>query len=76
VKINSKNFKYVVNYSGCPVKPEDDTVVDTKMDIVYLKNGSILKGTLMEPDSASQIKLQMKDGSIFVFKLDEVLKVE
>ncbi len=30
----------------------------------------------MEPDSASQIKIQMKDGSIFVYKLDEVLKVE
>ena len=76
VKINSKNFKYVVNYSGCPVKDDDAPVTDAKVDIVYLKNGSILKGTLMEPDSASQIKLQMKDGSIFVFKLDEVLKVE
>jgi len=30
----------------------------------------------MEPDSPSQIKILMKDGSIFVFKLDEVLKVE
>jgi hypothetical protein len=76
VKMDSKNFKYVVNYTGCPVKIEDDSVVDTKVDIVYLKNGSILKGTLMEPGSVSQIKIQMKDGSIFVFKLDEVLKVE
>jgi hypothetical protein len=76
VKLDSKNFKYVVNYTGCPVKIEDDSVVDTKVDIVYLKNGSILKGTLMEPGSVSQIKIQMKDGSIFVFKLDEVLKVE
>ena len=76
VKVDSKNFKYVVNYSGCPVKNEDDIVTDAKVDIVYLKNGSIIKGILMEPDSVSQIKIQMKDGSIFVFKLDEVLKVE
>jgi hypothetical protein len=76
VKVNSKNFKYVVSYSGCPVNNEDDPVVDAKVDIVYLKNGSIIKGTLMEPDSSSQIKIKMKDGSIFVFKLDEVLKIE
>lgn len=78
VKINSKNFKYVVRYTGCPEKSEgeDEIVTDAKVDVVYLKNGSILKGTLIEPDSASQIKLKMKDGSIFVFKLDEVLKVE
>jgi hypothetical protein len=77
VKVNSKNFKYLINYSGCPANKEDaDPVVDGKLDIVYLKNGSILKGMLMEPGSPSQIKLQMKDGSIFVFKLDEVLRVE
>ncbi len=77
VKVNSKNFKYVVNYSGCPVKNEDAPVVmETKVDIVYLKNGSIIKGTLMDPETASQIKIQLKDGSIFVYKLDEVLKVE
>jgi len=76
VKINSKNFKYVVSYSGCTVKNEDPPVADAKVDVVYLKNGSIIKGTLMEPDSVSQIKIQMKDGSIFVFKLEEVLKVE
>ena len=78
VKVNSKNFKYVVNYSGCPVKSEDDNdvVADVKVDVVYLKNGSIIKGHLMEPDLVSQIKIKMKDGSIFVFKLDEVLKVE
>jgi len=76
VKINSKNFKYVVNYTGCPVNNEDAIAPDAKVDIVYLKNGSIIRGTLMEPDTQSQIKIKMKDGSIFVFKLDEVLKVE
>jgi len=76
VKVNSKNFKYVVNYTGCPVTNEDAPVVDVKVDIVYLKNGSVIKGTLMEPDSASQVKIKVRDGSIFVFKLDEVLKVE
>ena len=76
VKVNSKNFKYVVNYTGCPLKDEDAPVVDVKVDIVYLKNGSVIKGTLMEPDNPSQIKIKVRDGSIFVFKLDEVLKVE
>jgi hypothetical protein len=73
-KLDNKNFQYFVNYTGCEVKEEPAD--DTPVDVLYLRNGSIIKGTLMEPDSPAQIKIQIKDGSIFVFKLDEVLKVE
>jgi len=78
-KHNYKNFQYVLNYTGCDsglslvqVKPVES---DMLVDVVYLKNGSIIRGTLLESDSVTQVKIQMRDGSIFVFKVDEVLKI-
>lgn len=73
-KLDNKNFQYFVNYTGCEIK--ETPVDDSPVDVLYLRNGSIIKGTLLEPDSPSQIKFQMKSGSILVFKLDEVLKIE
>ena len=76
LKHNYKNFQYVINYSGCPLVSQEVANGDQLTDVLYLKNGAIITGTLMEPDSVFQIKIQSKDGSILVFKLDEVLRVE
>jgi hypothetical protein len=42
-------------------------------DVLYLKNGSIIKGTLLEI-SDNQYKIRATDKNIFVFKSDEVDK--
>ena len=44
-------------------------------EIVYLKDGSVLKGKVVEmlPD---QIKVQTSDGSLFVYPMNEVERVE
>ena len=39
---------------------------------VYLKNGSIIKGTIVEMDPLNVIKIQTSDGSLFVFQMAEV----
>jgi TM2 domain-containing membrane protein YozV len=44
-------------------------------DVVYLKNGSIIKGIIIEQIMNESIKIQMMDGSIFVYKIDEVIKI-
>ncbi|RYD82600.1 MAG: hypothetical protein EOP53_03270 [Sphingobacteriales bacterium] len=44
-------------------------------DVVYLKNGSILHGTIIENIPGVSIKLQMADRSTWVFKMDEVEKM-
>jgi len=41
-------------------------------DVVYLKNGSIIKGDILEVIPNETIKIKTSDGSIFVFKMDEV----
>lgn len=45
-------------------------------DVVYLKNGSIIKGTITEMNPSTGIKISTADGSIFVYKMDEILKTE
>lgn len=45
------------------------------VDVIYLKNGSILRGVIVEMVPNQQIKLQTKDGSLFVYRMDEVEKM-
>lgn len=48
----------------------------TLEDVVYLKNGSILRGQVMEYDPNANIKVQIKGGSILVYPSSDVLKME
>lgn len=44
-------------------------------DVVYLKNGSIIKGVVLEQVTGGDIKIQTADGSLFVYPSDQVIKV-
>ena len=44
-------------------------------DVVYLKNGSIIRGIIIEQIPGDSLKIQTTGGSIFVFKMSEVLKI-
>ncbi len=46
-----------------------------RIDVVYLKNGSIIKGTIIEQIPNVSIKIETKDGSVFFYKIDEVEKM-
>lgn len=43
-------------------------------DVVYLKNGSIIHGTIIEQVTGESIKIKTNDGNTFVFKMDEIEK--
>ncbi|NOQ75950.1 MAG: hypothetical protein GQ574_28345 [Crocinitomix sp.] len=45
-------------------------------DVLYLKNGSIIKGSILEMDPTTGIKIKTTDGSLFVYKMEEILKTE
>lgn len=45
------------------------------VDVLYLKNGSVLRGMIVEQTPGVSIKIQTKDGNIFVYKMDEVDKM-
>ena len=44
-------------------------------DVVYLKNGSIIKGWVIEQIPTESLKIQTSDGSLFVYKMEEVQKI-
>ncbi len=43
-----------------------------RRDVVYLKNGSILRGTIVLQDPGKLIKLKTSDNSLWVFKMDQI----
>lgn len=48
----------------------------TKMtDVVYLKNGSIIKGIIVEQVTNQSMKIRTSDGSIFNFQINEIEKI-
>ncbi len=45
-------------------------------NVIYGKNGAIIRGTIIEQIPGESYKIQTADGNIVVFKADEVEKVE
>jgi hypothetical protein len=43
-------------------------------DVVYLKNGSIIRGTIIEQVPNKSIKIETADQSVFVYQFDEIEK--
>ena len=41
-------------------------------DVVYLKNGSIIKGIIVEQVPNQSMKVKTSDGSIFNFQMNEI----
>jgi hypothetical protein len=48
---------------------------DGSNHILYLKNGSIIRGTIVEVIPNKLVKIKTNDGSLFVFEIEQVLKV-
>ena len=44
-------------------------------DVVYLKNGSIIRGMVIEQVPGVSIKVETADKSVFVYPMDEVEKI-
>ena len=44
-------------------------------DVVYLKNGEIVWGTIIEQIPGESLKIQTVDGSVFAYAMDEISKI-
>ncbi|MBZ0241837.1 MAG: hypothetical protein K8F24_01360, partial [Bacteroidales bacterium] len=44
-------------------------------DVIYLKNGSIIRGLIIEKVPGESIKIETADRNVFVFQMDEVKKL-
>lgn len=48
---------------------------NTYQDVVTLKNGNVVRGTIIERSSDQSVKIRTTDNSIFVFRMDEIEKI-
>ncbi len=44
-------------------------------DVVYLRNGSMIRGSVLEQEVGKSIKVQTQDGSIFIYSMSEVERI-
>jgi hypothetical protein len=44
-------------------------------EVVYLKNGSIIHGTILEEVPNQSVKIKTSDGNVFVYKMSEIEKI-
>ena len=44
-------------------------------DVLYLKNGSVVRGVIMEQQPGRSVKIQTYGGSLFVYSMDEIEKM-
>ncbi len=47
----------------------------SSQEVVYLKNGSVIRGVIIEQVPNESLKIQTADGSIFAYQMDEVEKI-
>ena len=80
-----KTFKYLVYYDNCktqidgyqtPVYKEQKVIVASNLvDVVYLKNGNVVKGIIIEQIPNEHIKLQQTDGTYFICDFQDIVKI-
>lgn len=51
------------------------SIAQNYVEVVYLKNGSIIKGIIIEQVPNVSLKIKTADGSLFVYSLSEVEKI-
>jgi hypothetical protein len=44
-------------------------------DVVYLEDGSVIRGTIIEQIPGESLQIQTRDGSVFVFRMEEVARI-
>jgi len=45
---------------------------NNNQDAVYLKNGSIIRGSIIEGNAGNYIKIATADGSVFLYQMDDI----
>ena len=67
---NYKIYSYNIDYIGCPATALDNKLTNKIIDVIYLKNGSILSGLILETtEFGYELKLQNRE-IIFIKKED------
>ena len=45
------------------------------VDVVHLKNGSVIRGIIIEQSPDQSLKIQTSDGNLFVYTMEEIARI-
>ena len=65
----------ILQFPEFTTEPRWARAQDQKQDVVYLKNGSIIRGYIIEQIPNQTIKIKTSDGSVFVYSMNDVEKI-
>lgn len=74
-KENYKNFKYTLDYSGCKNDSKIDNIEKLKVYLVYLKNGSVIKGEIIEMVPSQYMRVKTFSDNILNIAIDDIERV-
>jgi len=75
-QVSAKKFDYHLHYQyAAGEQPQSTPATDVLSDVVYLKNGSVVKGIIIEQVPNVQLKIKTSNGSIFVFPFADIEKI-
>jgi hypothetical protein len=72
---HAKVLLTVLAVLGVILGPDDALMQEYLEDVVYLKDGSIIRGIIREHVPGSNVKIEIVGGNIFAFGYDEILKL-
>ncbi len=73
---NANVIYFLLATAVCFVISSISAFSEEKVDVLFLKNGSKIIGSITQFIPDSTVSIQTKDGSVFVYKANEVLKIE
>ncbi|HPI19980.1 MAG TPA: hypothetical protein PKY56_06375 [Candidatus Kapabacteria bacterium] len=73
---NANLFYFLLATAACFIFSSINTFSEEKVDVLFLKNGSKIIGSITKFIPDSTVSIQTKDGSVFVYNASEVLKIE
>jgi hypothetical protein len=75
MKSKLKMKKTVLLFALCVIGFTLSANAQNLTDVVYLKNGSIIKGVIVEQIPNESLKIETRDGNIFFYKMSEIEKL-
>lgn len=76
IKVQSgENNIFVYKLEEIDKISKDPAVPSTREDVIHLKNGSVIHGTIVDQVPNQPIKIQTKDNNVFVYQIAEIDKI-
>ena len=75
MKFYNKLGLYIVAWLFSNLLVSTEAVSQQIEDVIYLKNGSIIRGIIIEQVPGKSIKIQTREGNLFVYQMEQIDRI-